>query len=298
MADLDLRRLRYFLTLADTLNYGRAADALHIAQPALSRSIVALERELGVKLFDRSRAGTRLTNTGELLRQQARELLDAAVTVQRRIRVADREGSSVTIGFLPGSILTPVVRHLESLFPGLRVDVVRTSWTDQIAGLRDGRFDASLTQRPFDDDGLTVVDLYSEPRAVALPIDHPYAGKIEVTLADLAGEVLVQPAEAVPGWLGMVDLPKIDGDGPVVSPTIEEKFEHVAAGRGIVVLAESAIRYYRRSDLAFIRVTDVPDAQICLVIESRRRSAVLQALMVFGPALLRAAHADTASVDT
>jgi DNA-binding transcriptional LysR family regulator len=284
--------------LADTLNYGRAADTLHIAQPALSRSIVALERELGVRLFDRSRAGTSLTKTGELLREQARELLDAAVTVQRRIRVADREGSSVTIGFLPGSILTPVVRHLEGHFPGLRVDMVRTSWTEQIAGLRDGRFDASLTQRPFDDDGLTVVDLYAEPRAVALPIDHPYAGKSEVTLADLASEVLVQPAEAVPGWLGVVDLPKIDGDAPVVSPTIEEKFEHVAAGRGVVVLAESATRYYRRPDLVFPRVADVPDARICLVVESRRRSAVLRELMAAGPAILRSAHTDTASADT
>ncbi|WP_306213674.1 LysR family transcriptional regulator [Actinoplanes sp. RD1] len=289
MADLDLRRLRYFVALAGTLNYGRAAEALHLAQPALSRAITALERELGVQLFDRSRSGTRLTAAGELLLQEAPGLLRAAETVRRRVR----EEHTLTIGFLPGSILTPVVRHLEERFPGLRVDVLRTSWTDQLTGLRDGRFDACLAQRPFDDEGLTVVDLYAEPRAVALPIGHPCAGKSEVSLADLAGDVLAQPPDAVPGWTGPVALPVPDA----VVPTVEEKFEHVAAGRGIVVLAESATRYYRRPDVAFARVTDVPEARVCLVTGTRRRSPVLRELLAAGPALLRAAHADAASTD-
>jgi DNA-binding transcriptional LysR family regulator len=109
MGDLDLRRLRYFLKLADELNYGQAAEMLHIAQPALSRSITALERELGVTLFERSRSGTRLAAAGESLRVEARELLRAAETLQRRVRVADREGRSVTVGFMPGLIVTPVV---------------------------------------------------------------------------------------------------------------------------------------------------------------------------------------------
>jgi DNA-binding transcriptional LysR family regulator len=72
MSDLDLRRLRYFVTLAGTLNYGRAAEDLHIAQPTLSRAIAGLERELGVRLFDRSRAGTRLTAAGERPHDEAR----------------------------------------------------------------------------------------------------------------------------------------------------------------------------------------------------------------------------------
>ncbi|MEV4346972.1 SDR family oxidoreductase [Actinoplanes sp. NPDC049596] len=185
MTDLDLRRLRYFLTLAGTENYGRAAEILHLAQPALSRSIAALERDLGAKLFERSRSGTRLTPVGEILRDDARELLRSAETVQRRIRVAARDGRSVTLGFLPGTIVTPLVRHLENRFPQLQVDVARTSWTGQIAGLRDGRFDACLAQRPFAEDGLTVVDLYTEPRVVALPIDHP-AGPRPLDVTDPA----------------------------------------------------------------------------------------------------------------
>jgi DNA-binding transcriptional LysR family regulator len=227
-----------------------------------------------------------LAPAGEFLRTEARVLLGSAETVQRRVRVADREGRSVTIGFLPGAVLTPMVRHLEGRFPGLRVDVVRTSWTEQIAGLRDGRFDACVAQRPFDDEGLTVVDLWAEPRTAVLPVGHPCAGKAEVSVADLAGDVLLQPVAAVPGWPGAgADLAKITG-----SPTMEEKFEQVAAGRGIIVVPESATRYYRHPDLAVARVTDLPEARICLVVESRRSSAVLRELVAAA-----VAHVDAAS---
>ncbi|MBM2619020.1 LysR family transcriptional regulator [Actinoplanes sp. LDG1-06] len=259
MADVDLRRLRQFVTLADTLNYGRAAESLHIAQPALSRSIAAFERELGVRLFDRSRAGTTLTPAGELLRDEARTLLHSSETLHRRLLRADREGQSITVGFLPGTTVAPMIQHLEKAFPGIRVDGVRTSQADQISGLRDGHFDAGLAIRPFDGTGLTVVDLYAEPRAVILPADHRCAGKEEVTLADLAGEVLLHPA----GGVGAV----------------EELSEQVAAGRGVVLVPESAARFYHHPGLTWSLVSDAPHARICLVVESHRRSAVLDELL-------------------
>jgi len=124
MGDLDLRRLRYFLAVADELNCGRAADRLHIAQPVLSRQISVLERELGVVLFARSKRGTELTEAGLLLREDACAILQSAA-LQRRARVAGRTGQHFTVGFMPGIIVTPAVRLLEEEFPGLRVDVVR-----------------------------------------------------------------------------------------------------------------------------------------------------------------------------
>lgn len=305
MNDLDLRRLRYFLVLAEELNYGRAAEVLHIAQPALSRSIAALERELGVTLFERSRSGTRLAVAGESLRTEARELLRAAETLRRRVRVADREGRSVTVGFMPGLIVTPVVRLLEQRYPGLRVEVTRTSWTEQITALHEGRFDACFARRPFDDAGLTVVDLFAEPRVAALPISHPSAGSRELVLADLAGDVLLQPPGTVPEWHGPTALPLAPGpDRPGASPyspTVEEKLELVAAGRGIVILPISTTRYYSRPDVAYARVLDLSDTEVCLVVESRRRSAVLRELVevargLSSTALAGLADAATASV--
>ncbi|TQS45880.1 LysR family transcriptional regulator [Cryptosporangium phraense] len=298
MADLDLRRLRYFLSLADELNYGRAAESLHLAQPALSRSIAALERELGVKLFERSRAGTRLAPAGELLREEARELLRAADALQRRVRVAEREGRSITLGFAPGVILTPIIRHLEQAFPGLLVNVLRTTWGDQITALRDGRVDATFATRPFDDEGLDVVELYSEARVVVLPDSHPGAGERELTLADLADDLLLQPAAAVPEWTGAVGYPGFDdAKGQPATPTVEEKFEHVAAGRGVLLLTGSAARFYRRPGVTSARVADLPETRICLVVEPQRRSAVLRELERVAPSL-SCADADAASVGT
>ncbi|WNV86891.1 LysR substrate-binding domain-containing protein [Umezawaea sp. Da 62-37] len=292
MGDLDLRRLRYFLALADELNYGRAAEALHIAQPALSRSISALEQELGVTLFERSRSGTRLAAAGEFLREEARELLRAAETVQRRVRLSEREGHGLTIGFSPGLIITPVVRRMRETRPALRVDVVRTSWTDQIQSLRDGRIDASFAHRPFDDDGLTVIDLFAEPRFAALPADHALAASENLLLADLAGEVLLQPVAAVPEWTGVTAPPvPPDDDGTAHSPNVEVKLELVAAGRGVVVMPASTTRYYHRPDIAYVRVADLPDTRVCLVVESRRRSDVLRELVE-----VALADADPASV--
>ncbi|PRY35598.1 LysR family transcriptional regulator [Umezawaea tangerina] len=292
MGDVDLRRLRYFLVLAGELNYGRAAEVLHIAQPALSRSISALEQELGVTLFERSRSGTRLAPAGELLREEARDLLRAAETLQRRVRLSDREGRRLTIGFTPGLIVTPVVRRVRERYPGLSVDVVRTSWTDQVESLRDGRIDASFAHRPFDDTGLAVVDLFAEPRFAALPADHPSAGAEHVLLADLAGEVLLQPVAAVPEWPGATAPPvPPDDDGAAYSPTVEEKLELVASGRGIVVMPASTTRYYNRPDITAVRVLDLPDTRVCLVVESRRRSDVLRGLVE-----IALADADPASV--
>ena len=303
MADLDLRRLRYFVTLADELNYGRAAAILHIAQPALSRSIASLERELGVTLFERSRSGTRLAPAGELLRADAHELLHDAQTLQRRVRVIDREGRSMTVGFMPGLIVTPVVRLVEERCPGLRVDVVRTSWVDQVDAVRDGRLDASFARRPFDDEGLTVVDLFTEGRVAALPTDHPGAGARSLVLDDLTGDILLQPAEVVPEWRGAATPPdphdeRAAGSLPVLS--VEEKLERVAARRGIAILPASTTRYYVRPDVVYVPVLDLPDTEVCLVVETRRQSPALRELIraasgMAADTLVGIADTDTAS---
>src|SRR5262245_20034696 len=137
-ADVDLRKLRYFVVTADTLNFGRAAGILHITQPVLTRQIRALEAELGVTVFDRSSRGTALTEAGAALLPEARALLRSAQALHRRARRSARAGTKVVVGFMPGVVPSPLVRVLRERYPDLEVDVIRTSWDDQVEVIHDG----------------------------------------------------------------------------------------------------------------------------------------------------------------
>src|ERR1700712_4976942 len=115
--DLDLRKLRYFVAVAEELNFGRAAERLHIAQPVLSRQIRALEGELRVQLFVRTKRSTELTDVGNQLLEDARPLLASAEALRRRAVAVSRGPRTFTIGFMPGITITAAVRALTAKPP-------------------------------------------------------------------------------------------------------------------------------------------------------------------------------------
>src|ERR1700742_4308430 len=129
--DLGLRNLRYFVVVADPLHFGRAADELHIAQPALSRQIRALEHDLGTPLFTRDRHGVALTDAGRQLLADAGPLLASAHAVRRRVTAAARGSQRLMVGYRAGIAVTPAVRLFADRHPDVRVDVQRIEWGDQ-----------------------------------------------------------------------------------------------------------------------------------------------------------------------
>jgi DNA-binding transcriptional LysR family regulator len=232
--DLDLRKLRYFVAVAEQLHFGRAAQQLYIAQPVLSRQIRALEAELKVQLFVRDRRATELTPAGEQLLADARPLLANAEAARRRVAIAARGRDTFTVGFMPGLIVTAEVRILSSQHPELTVDVVRTNWDDQTDVVHDGRVDVSYVRLPIETRGLELRPLLSEPRVVVLPAEHHLAGKEQVSIADLADEHLLQDPDAVPEWRDIATELRDTGRRPATPyyRSVEEKLEHVAAGPG------------------------------------------------------------------
>lgn len=284
--DLDLRKIRYFMAVAEELNFGRAADALHIAQPVLSRQIRALEQELGAQLFVRGNRGTELTAAGEQLRADAAPLLAGAEALRLRVVRAARGREGFTVAFMPGIIVTGPVRAFGAAHPEVAVEVLRTGWDDQAEVVRDGRADVSYVRLPLDQTGLRILPLYAEPRVALLPADHRLAAKEAVELADLAGDTLLQPPEIVPEW-------RDPAAGSVVRPaagfrSMEEKLEHVAAGHGLVVLPESAAVFYRRPDVVVVPVTDLGPTRVALAWSADRRSLLINEFAT----LALAEHAD------
>jgi len=268
--DLDLRKLRYFVTVADRLHFGRAADELHIAQPVLSRQIRALEQDLGAALFTRDRHGVELTDAGRQLLADARPLLASTEAVRRRVSAAAGGKRRLMVGFRAGVAVTPAARAFEDRHPDVVVDVQRIEADDQAAMLLDGRIDVGYVRLPIDEAGLRLTPLYAEPRVAVLPAGHRFAGKEEVTEADLAGEPLI--------WHG----------GPSTHPTrrpfpdagypvrgVDETLEHVAAGRGISFLARSASVFSSHPDVVYVPIPDLPPEQVCLAVAASHTSPVV-----------------------
>jgi DNA-binding transcriptional LysR family regulator len=268
--DLDLRKLRYFVAVADQLHFGRAADELHIAQPVLSRQIRALEQDLGASLFTRDRHGVELTDAGRQLLADAGPLLASTHAVRRRVSAAAGGKRRLMVGFRAGVAVTPAARAFEDRHPDVVVDVQRIEGDDQAAMLLDGRIDVGYVRLPIDEAGLRVTPLYTEPRVAVLPAGHRLAGKEQVTEADLAGEPLVWHPDT-----STQPTRRPHPNAGYLVRGVDETLEHVAAGRGISFLARSATVFYSHPEVTYVPIPDLAPDQVCLAVAASRTSPVV-----------------------
>ncbi|MEV4517614.1 LysR substrate-binding domain-containing protein [Dactylosporangium sp. NPDC049525] len=268
--DLDLRKLRYFVAVADRLHFGRAADDLHIAQPVLSRQIRALEQDLGTPLLTRDSHGVALTDAGRQLLADAGPLLASAHAVRRRVTVAARGGQRLMVGFRAGIAVTPAVRLFATQHPSVIVDVQRIEWDDQATMLLDGRIDVGYVRLPINEAGLHVTPLYTEPWVAVLPAGHRLAGKDQITEADLAGEPLLWHADP-----STQPTRRPHPNAGYLVRGVDETLEHVAAGRGISFLARSATVFYSHPEVSYVPIPDLAPDQVCLAVAASRTSPLV-----------------------
>jgi DNA-binding transcriptional LysR family regulator len=267
--DLDLRKLRYFVAVADQLHFGRAAEELHIAQPVLSRQIRALEKDLGTPLLTRDSHGVALTDAGRQLLTDAGPLLASARAVRHRVTEAALGGRRLMVGFRAGIAVAPAVQRFATRHPDVRVDVQRIKSDDQATMLLDGRIDLGYVRLPIDETGLRVTPLYTEPRVAVLPAGHRLAGKEQITEADLAGEPLIWPADSPQ------PTRRPHPNAGYLVRGVDETLEHVAAGRGISFLARSATVFYSHPDISYVPIPDLAPDQVCLAVAASRNSPVV-----------------------
>jgi DNA-binding transcriptional LysR family regulator len=191
---MELRHLRYFVVLAEELHFGRAAQRLHIVQPALSKQVIALERELGLALLDRSH-GVSLTPAGVLFYGEARAILDrVSAAVQATQATARGELGSLDIGFIgPAmwSVLPSILREHRRSHRDLRYRLQEISSPDQLERLRARSLDVGFLRPLVRDDVIVQEPLWSEQFVVAMADDHRLAGLEAIDLADLKDERFV-----------------------------------------------------------------------------------------------------------
>ncbi|KUL45196.1 LysR family transcriptional regulator [Streptomyces regalis] len=275
--DLDLRLVRYFTVVAEHGHFGRAAEALRVAQPSLSRQIRRLEQELGARLLDRTPRGTRLTEAGEVFLRRARALLRSAAEAAAHTRAAARP-SRFTVGYTTTLIVTPAVRALRRRRPDAEVHAVHLPWDEAPAALLDHRVDAVVTRLPLPTDGLEVTVLYDEPRVLMVPLDHRLAGKESVTLDDIAGEPTPQVRDN-PVWNAYWRIdPRPDGrpapDGPLVD-AMEDKYELIADGQAVAIVPATPRVHTLRPDLTTIPLDGVDPSHVVLATRAGDRSRLV-----------------------
>lgn len=190
---MELRHLRYFLAVAQTCHFGRAAKQLHIAQSALSHAIRQLESELGAALFTRTTRQVRLTPAGEFFVLEAQRLLgglDDSVRAVRRI--ADGSLGVVRVAFTGTaafSHLPSIARTVKRELPGVSLEIHSDLLTPaQCDGLREGQFDIGVLRPPAQGEGIRLHTIEVEPLVLAVPADHRLAVEPVVSVADLRAE--------------------------------------------------------------------------------------------------------------
>ncbi|MBB4685578.1 LysR family transcriptional regulator [Amycolatopsis jiangsuensis] len=190
---MELRALRYFVTVAEELHFGRAAERLHIVQPAVSQQVARLERELGVRLLDRSPRTVRLTDAGNRVLAAAREALQA---VDRVRAAAGPPTGTIRIGTVPGlaARLQRGIDTLRRLGPSFETVLVDLPLPERLAALRRGDLDLALARGVTQAEGLRVSLAWTEPLHAVVSVRHPAANRRSVRLTDLTEEVLRLPS--------------------------------------------------------------------------------------------------------
>ena len=270
--DAHLRDLRYFVAVADELNFTRAAERLHLSQPALSKQIRGLEMTLRAQLFRRDRRQVELTAAGAALYAVARDLLrdwddgvavvtDAAAQEARVLRV----GTLTSIG---RALYPAIIDHFAKRQPGWQVELRSFGWGDVTGGLRDQATDAAFVWLPVDDPLIESEVLAVERRFVALSVRHPLAGRSSVSFAEIAGEpITALPASAGSARDFWLAVSARGGRSVRVAAEVnsaDEVFEIVSSGAAITLLAEGNAAIYTRPGIVCIPVTDLAPARFAI----------------------------------
>lgn len=280
MDGLGDRELRYFVTVAEELNFTRAAERLRMAQPPLSRAIRQLERKLGSDLFQRDSHRVRLTDFGAGLLDDARTAIERLDALGRRARRAAHQEPTLVVTAKPGQtteMLRMIIERYSAEPDSLRVEIAVSGYRAQADLVRDGRADLAVLSSPYEERGLDFEPLASHPRVAALPAGHRLAGRSDLRCRDLRDHRIPTWPDETPAerayWTGR-DRDQGSGDSPA-GPVVEDPdqlIEVVALGQAIALIPAPLAERHPRSDIVYRPVIDASPYLITMAWPAGSRS--------------------------
>ncbi len=271
LMNIQFRHILSFIAVADEKSFARAAERLHVSQPALSQTIIQFEQTLGFALFERTTRSVVLTAAGERLLARARSLklaLNAFHADAKSLRLALE--NELHVGYMIGTaveFIPAIIRAFEQSTPHASLHLREFDFHDPSAGLRDGKVDCAIIRPPIGVADIELVEIAHEKCVACLPTGHRLSTKKTVRLGDILDEPIVVAPE--PGiWRDYWTANAYRGGRPakiaMEAATVESELQAVASGRGISITSDSTARYYARPGVVFRPIADMADCVIAI----------------------------------
>ncbi|MEG4044078.1 LysR family transcriptional regulator [Microcoleus sp. Pol17_C1] len=286
---MELRHLRYFIAVAEELNFTRAAEKLHIAQPPLSQQIQHLEAELGFQLFQRTKRTVHLTAAGQVFFEEAGKILqqvDRAIQLGRQ--TSRGELGQLTIGFVSSAahnVVPAILQAFRTRCPAVKLELHELTTNEQLQRLRFGQIDIGFVRPPVEEDGINSEIVFREPLIVALPKTHPAADRTHLELRELSTEPFILfPRSQAPGlYDAIVSLCQQAGFSPIAAQEaiqMQTIVSLVAAEMGVAIVPAS-MQNFQRSGVVYKALPESTSiVAIALIWRSEPTAAVQQFLEI------------------
>ncbi len=290
---MELRHLRYFVTLAEELHFGRAAERLHIAQPPLSQQIRQLETELGFELFHRTKRKVKLSEAGKVFLVEVQQIfrqLEQAIFLGRQI--SRGEIGQLVIGFVSSAaynILPDFLLHFRNNNPSINLELHELTTDEQLRWLQSGRIDVGFVRPPVDENTYESKIIFQEslalsealPKVIALPQNHPLANLDKVSLQSLKNESFILfPRFLAPGLYDLIIsfCQQVEFSPQLAQEAIQMQtiVSLVAAEIGVAIVPESLQNLQRTGVVYKSFVEETPQVSIAMIWRKNDVSAILQ----------------------
>ena len=271
---MELRHLRYFLTLAEELHFGRAAERLHIAQPPLSQQIRQLETELGFELFHRTKRKVELSEAGEVFLTEVQQIfrqLEQAILLGRQ--TSRGEIGHLVVGFVSSAaynILPDILQKSRNIIPDVSLELHELTTDEQLRWLQSGRIDVGFVRPPVDENTYESKIIFQESLAIALSENHRLANQDKISLQSLSEESFILfPRFLAPGLYDVIiSFCQQAGFSPQLAQEaiqMQTIVSLVAAEIGVAIVPESLQNLQRTGVVYKSFVEETPQISIAMI---------------------------------